>query len=175
MRVVDAINVAIIPNPENQIFQKGATIAGFFVPGAGAIGLIAGQAAVGLGTAYGHASSLSKILSKANLEMFLPQGLELCIMSTQNLNDMFGIGSSRAMSRQMPSDAMPEQRLVSYRGLLAPLSVVLPPLTRSGRNDPVAMIGRRFGDKKAQGQIKKARESAEKGEYKDEANVKWVS
>lgn len=31
MRTLDAINVAIIPNPENQIFQKGANIAGFFV------------------------------------------------------------------------------------------------------------------------------------------------
>lgn len=31
IRTIDAINVAIIPNPENQIFQKGATIAGFFV------------------------------------------------------------------------------------------------------------------------------------------------
>lgn len=31
MRTLDAINVAIIPNPEHQIFQKGANIAGFFV------------------------------------------------------------------------------------------------------------------------------------------------
>lgn len=31
LRLVDAINVAIVPNPENQIFQKGASIAGWFV------------------------------------------------------------------------------------------------------------------------------------------------
>lgn len=31
IKLVDAINVAIIPNPENQIFQKGANIAGWFV------------------------------------------------------------------------------------------------------------------------------------------------
>lgn len=31
IRIVDAINVAIVPNPENQIFQKGANIAGWFV------------------------------------------------------------------------------------------------------------------------------------------------
>jgi hypothetical protein len=31
IRIVDAINVASIPNPENQIFQKGANIAGWFV------------------------------------------------------------------------------------------------------------------------------------------------
>lgn len=29
--LVDAVNVAILPNPENQIFQKGASIAGWFV------------------------------------------------------------------------------------------------------------------------------------------------
>jgi hypothetical protein len=29
--LVDAVNVAILPNPENQIFQKGANIAGWFV------------------------------------------------------------------------------------------------------------------------------------------------
>jgi hypothetical protein len=31
MQALDAINIAIIPNPENQIFPKGANIAGFFV------------------------------------------------------------------------------------------------------------------------------------------------
>lgn len=31
MGLLDAINVAIIPNPENQIFQKGANIAGWFL------------------------------------------------------------------------------------------------------------------------------------------------
>jgi hypothetical protein len=31
IRVLDVINVAIIPSPENQIFQKGANIAGWFL------------------------------------------------------------------------------------------------------------------------------------------------
>lgn len=31
IRVVDAVNVAIIPNPEAQLFQKGANIAGWFL------------------------------------------------------------------------------------------------------------------------------------------------
>lgn len=31
LQVLDAINVAIIPSPENQIFQKAATIGGFFM------------------------------------------------------------------------------------------------------------------------------------------------
>lgn len=29
--ILDSINVAMVPNPENQIFQKGANIAGFFL------------------------------------------------------------------------------------------------------------------------------------------------
>ena len=31
LEILDAINVAIIPNPEVQIFQKGANIAGWFM------------------------------------------------------------------------------------------------------------------------------------------------
>jgi hypothetical protein len=31
IQVLDAINIAIIPSPENQIFQKGANIAGWFL------------------------------------------------------------------------------------------------------------------------------------------------
>lgn len=31
MQVLDSINIAIIPSPENQIFQKGANIAGWFL------------------------------------------------------------------------------------------------------------------------------------------------
>ena len=31
IQVLDAINVAVIPSPENQIFQKGANIAGWFL------------------------------------------------------------------------------------------------------------------------------------------------
>lgn len=31
IEIIDAINVAIVPNPENRIFQKGANIAGWFL------------------------------------------------------------------------------------------------------------------------------------------------
>ncbi|KAJ5986051.1 hypothetical protein N7451_010416 [Penicillium sp. IBT 35674x] len=95
IRLVDAINVAIIPNPENQIFQKGANIAGWFMwvktttlypvlankyldrPGAASVALTVGQVGVGIGAAVGHASMVAKHLSKANLDLFLPSGLEI--------------------------------------------------------------------------------------------------
>jgi hypothetical protein len=31
IQALDMINIATIPSPENQIFQKGANIAGFFL------------------------------------------------------------------------------------------------------------------------------------------------
>lgn len=46
-------------------------------PGSASIGLIAGQFAVGIGTAFGHASMVAKTLSKANLDLFIPKGLEI--------------------------------------------------------------------------------------------------
>ncbi|PNP83933.1 hypothetical protein FNYG_02621 [Fusarium nygamai] len=78
LRVVDEINVARTPNPEAKLFQMGAGIAGWFVPGVASIGLLAGQAGVGVATAFGHASIVSKALSKANMELFSPNGLEIC-------------------------------------------------------------------------------------------------
>lgn len=46
-------------------------------PGSAGIGLMAGQIGVGIGTAFGHASMVAKTLSKANLELFIPNGLEI--------------------------------------------------------------------------------------------------
>jgi hypothetical protein len=46
-------------------------------PGAASIGLIAGQVGVGVATAFGHASMVSKALLKANMELFAPNGLEI--------------------------------------------------------------------------------------------------
>ena len=48
-----------------------------YSPGAAGIGLMVGQIGVGLGTHLGHASGLAKILSSANLQLFLPKGLEI--------------------------------------------------------------------------------------------------
>lgn len=46
-------------------------------PGSAGIGLMAGQIGVGIGTAFGHASMVAKTLSRVNLELFIPNGLEI--------------------------------------------------------------------------------------------------
>lgn len=38
---------------------------------------MAGQIGVGIGAAFGHASMVAKTLSKANLDLFIPSGLEI--------------------------------------------------------------------------------------------------
>lgn len=49
----------------------------FVRPGAASIGLMAGQLGVGVGAAIGHSSQVSKVLTEANLNLFLPNGLEI--------------------------------------------------------------------------------------------------
>lgn len=46
-------------------------------PGAASIGLMAGQVVVGVGGAFGHAAMINKVLAKANLDHFVPHGLEI--------------------------------------------------------------------------------------------------
>lgn len=46
-------------------------------PGAGGIALMAGQIGIGAGAALGHASLVAKTLSTANLDVFIPAGLEI--------------------------------------------------------------------------------------------------
>lgn len=53
------------------------TDASVYRPGAAGIGLMAGQIGVGLGSAVGHASAVNRVLSSANLQLFLPKGLEI--------------------------------------------------------------------------------------------------
>jgi hypothetical protein len=36
-----------------------------------------GQVGAGLGAAYGKASSVARVLSQMNMELFLPKGLEI--------------------------------------------------------------------------------------------------
>ncbi|KAF2156337.1 hypothetical protein K461DRAFT_310817 [Myriangium duriaei CBS 260.36] len=177
IEVVDAINIAVIPNPEVQIFQKAASIAGWFVPGSASLGLIAGQVGVGVGAAFGHKSMINRVLSKANLEIFLPRGLEICIGKSKDLDIELGIFTH---SRQQASHyaCSPEQRLDSYNGLVAPLSVVLPPLENVGRKDPIAMLGRGIGARESQRKSRKAEKSAARGRNRRGDNtgddLKWV-
>lgn len=155
IRVLDAINVAIIPNPENRIFQKGANIAGWFLPGAAGIGLMAGQVGVGVGSAVGHASALSRVLSDANLKLFVPNGLEICIGKTANVDAEVNITSASGQSDHMYG-LSPEGRQAYYGDLIAPLSRVLPPLQQSGRTDPIAMLGRGIASRDSQKKMKKS-------------------
>ena len=46
-------------------------------PGAAGIGLAVGQIGLGIGSAVGHATLLSRALSDANLRLFVPEGLEI--------------------------------------------------------------------------------------------------
>ncbi|KAM0450628.1 hypothetical protein ACHAPV_010412 [Trichoderma viride] len=175
--LVDAVNVAILPNPENQIFQKGANIAGWFVPGAAGIGLTAGQIGVGIGAAVGHASSISRVLSTANMDVFLPRGVELCIGTTKDVDAEVGIVSNTNRGKTY-GDSSPEARIDSYGNLVAPLSRILPPTSQNGRTDPIAMFARGLADRTSQKTLGKAEKDASKGKNKKldalEGGLKWL-
>ncbi|KAH8698683.1 hypothetical protein BGW36DRAFT_295041 [Talaromyces proteolyticus] len=175
IQALDNINIAIIPNPEAQVFQKGANIAGWFLPGAASIGLTVGQIGVGLGTAMGHSSAVARALSKANLDLFVPNGLEICIGKSKDVDAEVGISSSA--SRSAPG-TLPEDRVARYGNLIAPLSDVLPPLANSGRQDPLAAFGQRIGNKADDKKVRKAREKMEKGKTDKfdalEGGLQWV-
>ncbi|KAM0080620.1 hypothetical protein ACKRZS_007209 [Fusarium odoratissimum] len=165
LRVVDEINVARTPNPEAQLFQKGANIAGWFVPGAASIGLIAGQIGVGVATAFGHASILSKALSNANMELFTSNGLEICIVMTQDLNMELGISSYEL--RDMPYNMSPVDRLNAYGPRVAFVNEILPDRPDMGRQDPLAMAGRALNKRSNKRKAQDAQEKLDKGERKD--------
>ncbi|KAF3391459.1 hypothetical protein F1880_007675 [Penicillium rolfsii] len=176
--LVDAINVAIIPNPENQIFQKGANIAGWFLPGAAGIGLMVGQIGVGLGTHLGHASAVARVLSSANLQVFLPRGLEICIGKTQDVEASVGLAAPPG-PRTNSFGISPEGRLAFFGDLIAPLSLLLPPLQQIGRNDPAAMLGRTLANRTNQKKMQKAEKDITKGKKNKnldslEGGLKWL-
>ncbi|KAF2166623.1 hypothetical protein M409DRAFT_23257 [Zasmidium cellare ATCC 36951] len=146
--IVDTINIALVPNPEAQIFQKAADVAGNFLPGVAAIGLAVGQVGVGIGTELGHASTVAKALSKANLELFVPNGLEICIGDTKDLEAELGMSlSSHQTAYGIPS---PEERLAACGSLVAPLSHVLLSLEHVGRSDVIAQLGSGIGNRDEQ-------------------------
>ncbi|KAH8121290.1 hypothetical protein LI328DRAFT_171976 [Trichoderma asperelloides] len=176
MQVLDSINITIIPSPENQIFQKAAKIASWFIPGAAGIGLTIGQIGIGLGVAAGQASQLSSALLNANMNVFLPNGLELCIGSSTDVDAEVGIPKGDA--RPYSINASPRQRIACYGDLIAPISQVLPPLQQCGRNDPIALLGRGMSDRDNQKKIEKAQKESEKGKRKEidnlEGGLKWL-
>ncbi|KAF5722567.1 hypothetical protein FMUND_2746 [Fusarium mundagurra] len=165
LRVVDEINVARTPNPEVQLFQMGAGIAGWFVPGVASIGLLAGQAGVGVATAFGHASIVSKALSKANMELFAPNGLEICIIKTQDLDTELGIYSNGI--RDVPYNTPPVDRLSIYGTRVAFVNEILPDGSDMGRQDPLAKAGRALNKRSNKRKAQEAQEKLDRGERKD--------
>ncbi|KAF5589726.1 hypothetical protein FPCIR_6704 [Fusarium pseudocircinatum] len=165
LRVVDEINVARTPNPEAKLFQMGAGIAGWFVPGVASIGLLAGQAGVSVATAFGHASIVSKALSKANMELFSPNGLEICIITTEDLDTELGISSHGI--RDMPYNTPPVDRLSTYRPRIAFVNEILPDRSDMGRQDPLAKVGRALNKRSNKRKVQDAQERVDKGEKKD--------
>ncbi|KAF5567405.1 hypothetical protein FPHYL_3308 [Fusarium phyllophilum] len=165
LRVVDEINVARTPNPEVQLFQMGAGIAGWFVPGVASIGLLAGQAGVGVATAFGHASIVSKALLKANRELFAPNGLEICIIKTQDLDTELGIYSNGV--RDVPYNTPPVERLSIYGTRIAIVNEILPDGSDMGRKDPLAKAGRVLNKRSNKRKAQDAQEKLDRGERKD--------
>ncbi|KIW10817.1 hypothetical protein PV08_10116 [Exophiala spinifera] len=177
LEVLDAINVARIPNPEVKLFQAGATIAGFFVPGAAAIGLMAGQVGVGLASHFGHASLVNRVLSKANLNMFIPNGLEICICKAKDVDGELGLSPNDVQMRFVPG-SYPQDKVAAYGDLLAPLTSVLGPAQSGGRNDPIAGVGKFLNNRSAQRKVKDAQkndaEGKDKGMSHIENSLKWI-
>ncbi|KAF5612402.1 uncharacterized protein FSUBG_1479 [Fusarium subglutinans] len=165
LRVVDEINVTRTPNPEVQLFQMGAGIAGWFVPGVASIGLIAGQVGIGVATAVGHASIVSKALSKANMELFAPNGLEICIIKTQDLDTELGISSHGIPD--VPYNMPPVDRLSIYGPQVAFVNEILPDKSDMGRQDPLAKAGRALNKRSNKRKAQDAQEKLDKGERKD--------
>ncbi|KAF4341233.1 hypothetical protein FBEOM_4832 [Fusarium beomiforme] len=164
VEVLDTVNVARTPNPEAQLFQKGANIAGWFLPGVAWIGLIAGQVGVGIATAVGHSSIISKTLSKANMELFAPHGLEMCIVKTEDLDTELGI--SPYEQRNLPYNMSPVDRLNAYGSRIAYVDQILPDRSDLGRRDPLAIAGRALNKRSNQKKAEDAQEKLDKGEKK---------
>ena len=74
---------------------------------------------------------------------------------------------------------LPEERQACYGNLISPLSSVMPPLRQSGRNDPIALLGRGMSSRDSQKKFQKAQKKLQSGKSKDvdalEKGLKWVS
>ncbi|KAI5479931.1 hypothetical protein MNV49_002221 [Pseudohyphozyma bogoriensis] len=165
MTFVDALNVTIIPNPEVQIAAKAAGIAGWFVPGlAAGIALTGVQVVAGVGGAVQVKGATKTCLQTANQNLFGPCGLEVQLMSTQQLNNLIGIYSPPSSSSTFSLD--PLSRLQQLGLAVAPVSSILPPLQASGRQDPLAQLGAGLTSRSQKKAEEKASKDAAKGKMK---------
>jgi hypothetical protein len=89
------------------------------------------------------------------------------------------VGISPGAARPDSISVSPTQRQAYYGELIAPLSQVLPPLQQSGRNDPIALLGRGMSSRDSQKKLEKAQKKLDKGKSKKldslEGGLKWVS
>ena len=140
----------------------------------------------------GKKTMMENVLSRANLNMFLPHGLEAwrvltslacCVMfkltnisvaTVSMLDSILDDGAYDPYGRSTNSVSITAQdRLAAYGDSLTPLTVIRPPLTGAGRQDPIAILGNAFAkrsqnkaSRKAQKHAIKARKDADKGKTK---------
>ncbi|KAH6644281.1 hypothetical protein C7974DRAFT_371418 [Boeremia exigua] len=170
-QIVDAINIAIVPNPEAQLFQKVASVAGWFVPGFGVLGVVAGQVGVGMASAYGRKSAVSRVLAKANIDVFVPRGLEIWIGTTQNVDEDLGL--PERVSGAANSNALsPWELLSSYNGRVAPIAEASEGGKSRGRTDPIALLGHRLNSSKSKEKFKEAQRQYSDGNTKQIEQLK---
>jgi hypothetical protein len=104
----------------------------------------------------------------------------------QELGFWSGSGGAVQQTQQLQLQGMStsynslgQQRLAAYGSYVAPLDLVLPPLQQPGRNDPIAMLGRRVETKANNKKKEKAQEDmmeGKAGKMNDlEKGLKWVS
>lgn len=103
--------------------------------------------------------------------------MDTSIGSSSNVDREVGISSGTQRRNIIGQTA--EEKLARYGELVAPLSVVLPPSQNIGRQDPLAKIGQRIGDKGDQKKLEKARRDAARGKLEKmgdlEGGLKCVS
>lgn len=73
---------------------------------------------------------------------------------------------------------LPEERLEYYNGLVAPLSIILPPERQGGRQEPIALLGNQLSQRNNEKKVRKAEKKLQKGKTKQldrlETGLKWV-
>jgi hypothetical protein len=88
------------------------------------------------------------------------------------------VGIPPGAARPNSIDVSPEERQACYGDLISPLSQVLPPLQQSGRNDPIALLGRGISSRSDQKKFEKAQKKMQSGKSKNidalEKGIKWV-
>ncbi|KAK4703607.1 hypothetical protein P7C70_g2610, partial [Phenoliferia sp. Uapishka_3] len=174
---IDALNLTTIPNPEMQLANTAAGLAGWFVPGlAAGIALTGVQVIAQVGGAVVVKGATKSCLANANQNIFFPRGLEVQLQSTQQLNTLLGVYNTNSP----PTFSLdPMSRLQIYAPYISPVSTVLPPVQGAGRTDPIAQLGSGLSNRKQNKQQRKAEEDAAKGKMKKadkvEKGLVWLA